>query len=159
MIHFLSQDEVEHLSLSPALKQSLVQSIDPQVNPGHVLTPPRHWLEAVATGEYTWNFFRLRYKNLLRRREKLEPAKFQTLLNRSVGEQALYLTCGCGGPNCHAELAAEFLETQRRIQASEKIRMDKKQIRLTRPDNTGRPTRQLMLSALIEHPVAHTAAG
>ncbi len=109
MIQLLSQNEAERRKLSGAR----VQCISPYLNPAHVLAPPRHWLEALVNGAFSWDFFRLRYKNLLRRRYRAEPRRFQALLEASVGGRELYLTCHCLGGNCHGELAREFLESVR----------------------------------------------
>lgn len=109
MIHLLSQNQAERAGI----RAGLVQSISPYLNPAHVLTPPREWLEALLRGDYSWHFFRLRYKNLLRTRYNQEPDSFHALLEASEGEQALYLTCHCLTGHCHREIAAEFLETLR----------------------------------------------
>lgn len=90
-----------------------VQCISPYLNPAHVLAPPRPWLEALLSGEYTWHFFRLRYKNLLRARYQAEPERFADLLRDSEGARRLVLTCHCLTPHCHREVAREFLERLR----------------------------------------------
>ncbi len=89
------------------------ECISPYVNPGHVLAAPRHWLEAVVKGEYTWQFFRLRYKHLLRSRFQENPEPFFALLEASDGENELVLTCHCLAGPCHAEVAVDFLERLR----------------------------------------------
>ena len=153
MMQYLSQSEATRLGISPARQQSVCA----YANPGHVLAPPRQWLEALAQGEFTWNFFRLRYKNLLRRRQKHEPTRFQNLLDISQGEQSLVLTCDCGREHCHAPIAVEFLEALRRAQVTEKMREEKSRVRTVPPMQSVRASRQLMLSALVEHPMRRAA--
>jgi hypothetical protein len=114
MIRLMSHKEAERGEL-PA---SRVHDISPYRNPAHVLAPPRRWLEAVVSGEYSWPFFRLRYKNLLRQRYAADPERFHALLDASVGGRELALSCHCVTERCHRTLAAEFLEhlrTQRPI--------------------------------------------
>ena len=90
-----------------------VQCISPYLNPAHILAPPRPWLEALVQGEYSWHFFRLRYKNLLRARYQAEPERFAELLRDSEGPRRLVLTCHCLTTHCHREVAREFLERLR----------------------------------------------
>jgi hypothetical protein len=90
-----------------------VQCISPYLNPAHVLAPPRDWLEAVVQGGFTWEFFRLRYKDLLRRRFREFPEPFFSLLDASAGDQILALTCHCLAGPCHAEVAKDFLDKLR----------------------------------------------
>ncbi|MEE8395491.1 MAG: hypothetical protein V3S29_05500 [bacterium] len=109
MIHLLSQKQADRAGIRPGL----VHSISPYLNPAHALTPPRDWLEALLRGKYTWNLFRLRYKNLLRNRYRQDAEPFHALLDASGAEQDLYLTCHCLAGHCHRDLAAEFLENLR----------------------------------------------
>lgn len=109
MIQLLSQTEADRLRLSPGS----VHSISPYQNPAHFLSPPREWLEALLHGAYSWHFFRLRYKNLLRNRFREEPERFFALLDGSEGDKPLYLTCHCLSGSCHREIAREFLEVLR----------------------------------------------
>src|SRR5262249_45101540 len=90
-----------------------VQCASPYLNPAHVLSPPRHWLEALVDGGMSWEFFRLRYKNLLRKRFAEDSEAFHTLLESSEGDHALVLTCHCLAGPCHLEVAREFLEQLR----------------------------------------------
>lgn len=106
MIHLMTEKEARHSGLPP----SRVHCISPYLNPAHVLSPPRHWLEALHSGKYSWPFFRLRYKNLLRQRFKAEPARFFAMLDLSEGTAVLALTCHCQSGLCHRQLAREFLE-------------------------------------------------
>jgi len=87
-----------------------VQCASPYLNPAHVLSPPRHWLEALVDGGMTWEFFRLRYKALLRTRSRENPEAFYALLEASEGDKSLVLTCHCLAGPCHLEVAREFLE-------------------------------------------------
>jgi hypothetical protein len=89
------------------------QCISPYLNPAHVLAPPRVWLESVLDGSFSWEFFRLRYKNLLRTRFKEDPEPFFALLDESAGENELMLTCHCLAGPCHVEVAQDFLERLR----------------------------------------------
>lgn len=114
MIQLKSQKEAERSGLPP----SRVQSISPYLNPAHVLSPPRHWLEALEKGEYNWPFFRWRYKTMLRKRFRDEPSRFHAILSASAGSPPFTLTCHCPGQycqgqTCHAPLAREFLENLR----------------------------------------------
>ena len=81
--------------------------------PAHPLAPPRGWIEALLRGEYSWHFFRLRYKNMLRLRFKSDPERFFSILDASAGERPLYLACHCLAGSCHREIAADFLEKLR----------------------------------------------
>ncbi len=87
-----------------------VQCASPYLNPAHVLSPPRHWLEALVDGGMTWEFFRLRYKALLRSRFREDAEAFYGLLAASEGEKTLALTCHCLAGPCHLEVAREFLD-------------------------------------------------
>jgi hypothetical protein len=87
-----------------------VECASPFLNPAHVLAPPRHWLEALVEGGMTWEFFRLRYKALLRERHREHRDAFYALLEASQGEKVLVLTCHCLAGPCHLEVAREFLE-------------------------------------------------
>ena len=87
-----------------------VQCASPYLNPSHVLSPPRHWLEALVDGGMTWEFFRLRYKALLRTRFQANEEAFYALLEQSEGDKSLVLTCHCLAGPCHLEVAREFLE-------------------------------------------------
>jgi len=109
MIHLLSHNQAEKDQINPGL----VHSISPYLNPGHVLSPPRSWLEALLDGSYSWHFFRLRYKNLLRNRFRQDPETFFRLLDASAGDKPLYLTCHCLAGPCHSEIASEFMEILR----------------------------------------------
>ena len=151
MIHAMSQREAEQSRLPAAH----VHDISPYVNPAHVLAPPRRWLEALVSGEYSWQFFRLRYKSLLRARYGAEPERFHALLDASAEGQALVLTCHCLTERCHRELAREFLE---RLRARRPLAAAR-----PRPAKRIPPAREwahgphpgLVLATLIEHP--HTA--
>jgi len=110
MLHQISQTQADREGIVP----NQIQNISPYHNPGHVLAPPRHWLESLLRGEFPWNFFRLRYKNLLRRRFRETPSRFFSLLEASENDKPLFLSCHCLAGNCHREIAAEFLETLRR---------------------------------------------
>lgn len=114
MIQLKSQKEAERSGLPP----SRVQSISPYLNPAHVLSPPRYWLEALEKGEYNLPFFRWRYKTMLRKRFRDEPSRFHAILSASEGNTPFILTCHCLGQHsrgqiCHAPLAREFLENLR----------------------------------------------
>lgn len=87
-----------------------VECASPYLNPAHVLSPPRHWLEALVDGGMTWEFFRLRYKALLRTRFREHADAFYALLEASEGDKALVLTCHCLAGPCHLEVAHEFLD-------------------------------------------------
>ena len=110
MLHQISQTQADREGLSA----NKIQNISPYHNPGHVLAPPRQWLESLLRGEFPWHFFRLRYKNLLRRRFRETPSRFFSLLEASENDKALFLSCHCLAGNCHREIAAEFLENLRR---------------------------------------------
>ena len=110
MIELLSQTEAERRGIDPRR----IQCITPYLNPAHVLSPPRQWLEALVREEYGWHFFRLRYKNLLRNRYRAEPERFHALLEESQRGQSLYLTCHCLTNHCHREIAREYLEMLRK---------------------------------------------
>lgn len=90
-----------------------VQCISPYLNPAHVLAPPRAWLEALLDGGISWEFFRLRYKNLLRSRFKADSKPFFALLDESGPGRELVLTCHCLAGPCHVEVAREFLDKLR----------------------------------------------
>lgn len=109
MIQLMPQIEAERQGVDAVQ----IQCISPYLNPAHVLAPPRLWLEALARGEYSWHFFRLRYKNLLRARYRAEPERFAELLRDSEGPRKLVLTCHCLTAHCHREVAKEFLERLR----------------------------------------------
>jgi uncharacterized protein YeaO (DUF488 family) len=154
MIQAMSQREAER----SGLPQGRVQSVSPYVNPAHVLAPPRRWLEALAQGEYSWQFFRLRYKNLLRQRYTAEPERFHALLDAAAAGQDLVLTCHCLTERCHRALAQEFLE---RVRAQRPVPVNRPQ-----PPRRMPPAREwahgphpgMVLATLIEHPhAAHSA--
>jgi uncharacterized protein YeaO (DUF488 family) len=109
MIELMSDNEAERRGLDPRE----VQCISPYLNPAHVLAPPRQWLESLVQEEYSWHFFRLRYKNLLRGRYQADPLRFAALLRDSEGPRRLVLTCHCLTAHCHREVAREFLERLR----------------------------------------------
>ena len=109
MIHVLSQTEAQRRRLHPGL----VQNLSPYLNSAHVLAPPRQWIESLLRGAYSWHFFRLRYKNLLRMRFNADPERFFTLLDASQGERPLYLVCHCLSGPCHGDVAADFLDKLR----------------------------------------------
>lgn len=158
MIALLSQREADRLEV-PATQ---VRCISPYVNPAHVLAPPRHWLEALVNGEYSWPFFRLRYKALLRERYRAEPERFHALLDASEGERALYLTCHCMTDQCHRQLAAAFLERVRRRRPAvarrpEPPRRAEGAARASER-SARRPHVGHILSTLIEHPHAPAVA-
>src|SRR5690348_14564806 len=70
-------------SAQEAAQGACVECASPYLNPAHVLSPPRHWLEALVDGGMTWEFFRLRYKALLRTRSRENPEAFYALLEAS----------------------------------------------------------------------------
>jgi len=109
MIDVLAQSQADRMRLAA----SSLQSISPYLNPAHVLSPPRDWLEALVHGEFSWEYFRLRYKNLLWKRFRDEPHRFFHLLDASEGARKLHLTCHCLTTVCHRELARDFLESLR----------------------------------------------
>ena len=109
MIELISKSDAERQGVDPRR----IQCITPYLNPGHILSPPRQWLEALVNGDYGWHFFRLRYKNLLRNRYRAEPERFHALLRLSEGNHLLYLTCHCLTNHCHREVAREYLELLR----------------------------------------------
>lgn len=99
---------------SPAVRQARTQCISPYLNPGHILAPPRAWVDAVSDGSISWEFFRLRYKNLLRARLKEDPESFFMLLEEAGHSgRELTLTCHCLTGPCHVEVAWEFLDRLR----------------------------------------------
>ncbi len=116
MIFLMSQTRAEQKRIKPGL----VHCISPYLNPAHVMSPPRHWLEALVRGEYGWHFFRLRYKNFLRNRFREEPERFFALLDASQGNKPLLLTCHCLTHPCHREIAREYLEILRSQQPYER---------------------------------------
>lgn len=148
MIQLMSQLEAEQSKLPP----SSVQCISPFLNPAHVLAPPRHWLDLLVSGQYSWAFFRLRYKNLLKKRREDDPDRFESLLDVSEGKLDLILTCHCLSDHCHRSLAREFLEQVRH----ERTKIAKRNAVAHQPpparDWAHRPDRGLVLSALIESP-------
>ncbi len=151
MIQTLSQTEADHSGLPP----SRVQCISPYVNPAHVLSPPRHWLEALLNGRYSWPFFRLRYKHLLRSRFKAEPERFFTLLTASEAGGALHLTCHCLTEHCHRELAREFLEHLRANRPA--VGAPRRTAKRPPPPRAHAPRQGMVLATLIEHPLpAHS---
>ena len=79
----------------------------------HALSPRRSWIEALLREEYSWHFFRWRYKNMLRLRFRSEPERFFSILDASAGERPLYLACHCLAEPCHREIAMDFLEKLR----------------------------------------------
>lgn len=109
MIHLLSIRDADRNRLDPLM----THCISPYLNPGHVLAPPRAWLESLIAGEISWPFLRLRYKNLLRNRYRDNPEPFFELLEDSESFRAVYLTCHCVTDHCHREIAHEFLEQLR----------------------------------------------
>ncbi|MDH5751853.1 MAG: hypothetical protein OEZ59_05485 [Deltaproteobacteria bacterium] len=159
MLNHLSQREADLLEI-PAVN---IQSVSPYVNPGHVLAPPRHWLESLAEGEYSWAFFSLRYKTMLRDRFRDTPERFMPLLETAAGEEPLYLTCHCMAGHCHAELAVEFLGQLRGTLENNRLRTRQRKVRRGRTGPGGRsrnvPPRQLILSSLIEHPQPRVSNG
>jgi Active DUF488-N3 subclade len=159
MLHTMSQRDAERSTLPRAQ----VQNVSPYQNPAHVLAPPRHWLEALGSGEYSWPFFRLRYKSLLRSRYSAEPERFHALLDASAGNSDLVLTCHCLTERCHRELAREFLErvrAQRPLPAPERPRATEPAVRRVPPARNWAHGAHpgLVLSTLIEHPHATHAA-
>ena len=109
MIELMSHTEAERRGVDPRV----TQNISPYINPAHVLAPPREWLEALVNQSYSWHFFRLRYKNLLRARYQAEPERFAALLRDSEGPRRLVLLCHCLTSHCHRAVAKEFLERLR----------------------------------------------
>ncbi len=109
MIFLMSQVEADRHQVKPGI----VQCISPYLNPAHVLAPPRGWLEALVRGEFSWHFFRLRYKSLLRKRFRADPERFFALLDASGNVHPLVLTCHCLSNPCHREIARDFLENLR----------------------------------------------
>ena len=154
MIKTLSHSEASQVGL-PAAQ---TQNVDPQNNPAHILAPPNKWLAALADGTYSWPFFRLRYKTLLRARFKDEPERFQHLLEASQGGNDLYLTCHCEThEHCHRELAQEFLENLRSTHPALTARPvsitgDSLREKYSGKRNAHSPA--MILNALIEHPQA-----
>ena len=153
MIHLMSQRDAEQSRVSAAQ----VHNVSPYVNPAHVLAPPRAWLEALVNGQYSWPFFRLRFKTLLRNRYRAEPGRFQTLLDASAGERELVLACHCLSDHCHRELAREFLEHLRAQRAPGSATTGPNHPRRRLPPArawAGAPHPGLVLASLIEHPQA-----
>ena len=109
MIHLLSIKEADRNRLSPLH----THCISPYLNPAHFLAPPRAWLEALLRGDISWNFLRLRYKNMLRNHFLDNPLPFFELLEDSESFRSVYLTCHCLTDHCHREIAQEFLELLR----------------------------------------------
>lgn len=109
MILIMSQSQADRMELD----RSAVHPISPYLNPAHVLAPPREWLEALVEGRFDWSFFRLRYKNLLWKRYRDDPARFFHLLRDSEGPRRLYLTCHCLTSVCHRDVARDFLQQLR----------------------------------------------
>ena len=147
MIRLMSQLEAERNDLPPAS----VQCISPFLNPAHVLAPPRHWLDLLVSGQYSWAFFRLRYKSLLKTRFEENPERFESLLDASEGKLSLILTCHCLSDHCHRGLAREFLE-QLRLERSKAARHTARNEIPPAREWAHRPDRGLVLSALIESP-------
>lgn len=154
MIQLKSQKEAERRGLPP----SSVQSISPYLNPAHVLSPPRYWLEALEKGEYNLPFFRWRYKTMLRKRFRDEPSRFHAILSASEGNTPLTLTCHCLGQHgqgqaCHAPLAREFLENLRKQLQPESLTAPESP-RKVPPVGEPRQRRQsgVHVAMLIEHP-------
>lgn len=109
MIYLVSQTAADKEGIHPGR----VQNISPYLNPAHVLAPPRGWIEALLRGEYSWHFFRLRYKNMLRLRFRGDPERFFSILDASADDRPLYLACHCLAGPCHRDVAADFLEKLR----------------------------------------------
>lgn len=110
----ITTQPVSHASAAHAGHDAArVQCISPYLNPAHVLAPPRAWLEAVMDGSISWEFFRLRYKNLLRTRFKEDADPFFALLDESGPGRELVLTCHCLAGPCHVEVARDFLDKLR----------------------------------------------
>ena len=117
MIHLITHHgEAQSGAANSGVNPGLVQNISPYLNPAHVLAPPRAWIESLLNGDYSWHFFRLRYKNLLRLRFREDPERFFGLLDASQGERTLYLDCHCLSGPCHREVAVDFLEKLREQQ-------------------------------------------
>ena len=154
MIQLKSQKEAERRGLPP----SQVQSISPYLNPAHVLSPPRYWLEALEKGEYNWPFFRWRYKTMLRKRFRDEPSRFQAILIASEGKTPLTLTCHCQGKfsqghSCHAALAREFLENLReQLQPEPSPEPGRPGREPPAREWSRRPQSGVQVAMLIEHP-------
>ncbi|MEE8435415.1 MAG: hypothetical protein V3S64_11565 [bacterium] len=154
MIQLKSPKEAER----SGLPSSQVQSISPYLNPAHVLSPPRYWLEALLKRKHNWPFFRWRYKTMLRKRFRDEPSRFHAILSASEGNTPLTLTCHClgqhgQGQTCHAPLAREFLENLRKQLQAEPLPKHESPRRIP-------PARELSqrrqpgveVAMLIEHP-------
>ena len=109
MIHLISMKDADRNKVSTLH----THCISPYLNPTHVLAPPRPWLESLLRGDISWNFLRLRYKNLLRNRFLDSPEAFFEILQDSESFRPVYLTCHCLTDHCHREIAKEFLEMLR----------------------------------------------
>lgn len=154
MINQLSQTEAAR----QGIPSTRIQNISPYVNPAHVLAPPRKWVEGLVKGTYTWPFFRLRYKALLRDRYQKWPERFESLLMASHGANPLFLTCHCMTELCHRELALEFLEKLRLEHPFGKpshipVNHQSSKIRLNR--KAGIPNSTQIINALVEPPRLH----
>jgi hypothetical protein len=103
MIELRSHTQAERQPLAGAC----VQCISPYLNPAHILSPPRDWLEGLVEGDCSWSLFRLRYKALLRARFRADAEPFFALLQAAEG--TLVLTCHCMAGPCHLDLAKDFL--------------------------------------------------
>jgi len=147
MIRLMSQLEAERSDVPPAS----VQCISPFLNPAHVLAPPRHWLDLLVSGQYSWAFFRLRYMNLLKKRHEDTPERFESLLDASEGKLPLILTCHCLSEHCHREPAGEFLE-RLRDERKKSAQPNAQPFAPPAREWAHRPDRGLVLSALIESP-------
>jgi Active DUF488-N3 subclade len=154
MIRLMSQREADHEGLPP----TLVQSVSPYVNPAHVLAPPRRWLEALVNGSYSWEFFRLRYKNLLRTRYTAEPERFHALLDLSTGGHELVLTCHCLTERCHRGLARDFLERLREQRPLPVPRLQPARRLPPAREWAHAPSPTLVLATLVEHPLSAQAS-
>ncbi|MDH4122121.1 MAG: hypothetical protein OEV94_10490 [Deltaproteobacteria bacterium] len=140
MIELIPQTQADREGLNPML----VQSVSPYLNPAHVLSPPRDWLEAMVQGDIPWPLFRLRYKNMLWKRFRRDPAPFYRILEASEGHRKLYLSCHCLTSVCHREIARDFLTL---LRASP----DYRRWREERPSLWALPFHP---AGLVEHPMA-----
>lgn len=155
MIQVISQKQADRTP-PPALH---LHCISPYLNPAHVLAPPRHWVEALAKGEFSWAFFRFRYKSLLRKRFNADPERFNALLDASEGSAPLILSCHCEAAPCHRYLARAFLEhlREQRPSLEPAPALRPKQVPPARNwAHRGNPGVELAL--LIEHPHQATPA-